>query len=85
MENGHAAGSNDWNWLSTGNKFIGGHTDVLGNLTQKNGRKIARPVVRNSRLTAVCMTELTMRAALPNLGKAKSLKDPDDFPRLENW
>ena len=40
---------------------------------------------RDGRDAAVRVTELLVRASLPNLDEAKSLEPSHDFPRLENW
>jgi len=70
---------------TSGDELLDGEADVLGNLAQEGGRDIAALVNRDCRDPPVGVTELLVGAPLPDLSKAESLKQANDFPRLEDW
>ena len=60
-------------------------SDIFGDLTQQDGRKIASGVEWNGCTPTIDMPKLFVGAALTNLLEPQSLQNRDDLARLENW
>jgi len=58
--------------------------DVLCNLSQEQRRHIPAGMIGHSRPAAILMAILHVRSPLPHQFEAKRLKNPANFPRLEN-
>jgi hypothetical protein len=70
--------------LSTTQKILRGHSDVLCDPAKQNWRDIAAGVEWNGRASAVGVTELLMRTTLTHFAKAERLQKSDHFSRLEH-
>jgi len=67
-----------------GDEFLDGQTNVLSDLTKQNRRNVAARVDGDGSNPAVWVPELLVGATLPNFLKTESLKQGDDFARLED-
>lgn len=65
-------------------KILHRHADVLGDLSQQDGRKIASRVKRNGGAAAIRMSKLLMRSALANFLKPKPLQNGNHNARFED-
>jgi hypothetical protein len=60
-----------------------GQPDVLCDLAQQCWRDVTSGVKWNRRSPTVCMTELLVRASLPNFRETQALEKGNDLPRFK--
>jgi len=66
------------------NEFFGGSPNILGDLPQKDRRKIAATMIRYCGLPSVRMSRLSMGTALADLLKTHPLEYTNHFPWAED-
>jgi hypothetical protein len=71
--------------LTSRQQLVDSETNVPRDLAEKRGRDISRAVEWHRRATAIRMTELLVRTALPDLGEPVREQQCHDFARLQNW
>ena len=71
--------------LSPFKKLLDGQSNVFCNLPQENRREIAPFMNRHRGGSAISVTILNMRAALPNFDKTHSAKNNANLRRLQGW
>ena len=64
-------------------KLTDGESCIFCDPTQQEWRNVSAGVERDGGTSSIRMTELLVRPALPDLGKAEPLQDRDDLARLE--
>lgn len=70
--------------LGSGDKVLRRHVDVATDLSEEAGSQITRPVHWDSRYSAVGVTELLVRPALPNLDEAEPFETRDHLAGSQN-
>lgn len=65
-------------------KLFDRHSNIARNLPQQRRRYVPATMIRHCRPTAIRVAKLHVRPALPNAGKAQTVRDSDYFARFEN-
>lgn len=65
-------------------KLTDGESCIFYDPTQQEWRNVSAGVEGDGSASSVRMTELLVRPALPDLGRAETLQDRDDLARLES-
>lgn len=69
---------------AVGNKLLGGHPNIPGDLTEQRRGDIAAPVHGNGGAPAISVPVLHMRTALPHNRKTETFQDTADLGRFKN-
>jgi hypothetical protein len=72
-------------WSSRIEEFVHREANIFDDLTEESGRDVATLMHRHCGHSAVDVTELFVRTALPRFLKSQPLKPCDNLASLEDW